>query len=103
MDDRSTVSIIRQTSPTKTEVQFHEEQQLDKKKDRVSPKIKVTGRVKLQLGKQTWVEVSMEKEGTVMIYPYHHLYNNLLCFAGTWIVDVKQGQTFHILIANFGA
>lgn len=36
-----------------------------------------------------------------MFEPYHPLYNNIQCLAGTRIVDLNPGQPFHILIANF--
>lgn len=58
------------------------------------------GRGRLQPGKKTWVEVSTEKEETLIVDPYHFLYSNLVCHNGTVIADLKPGQRFHILIAN---
>lgn len=76
MDDLSTVPVTHQPSTRTKEVPFTEEQQFYKKKDHVSPRMNMTGIVKLQLGGQSWVEVSTEEEGTVMAEPYHPLYNN---------------------------
>lgn len=79
---------------------FPEEQQLNKKRDHTSPKIKVTER-RLQTGTQTWVEVSKDKDVTVMVEPHHPLYYNLQFIGGTGISDLKPDQPFHILVANF--
>lgn len=60
------------------------------------------GRVKLQPRTQTRIEVSTEKKGTIMVEPYHPIYNKQLCLSETGIADVKSGQPFYILVANFG-
>lgn len=99
--DGSTVTIIGQLSKANTEVPLTEEQQLDKKKNFVSPKMKVNERIRLKLCNQTWFEASTQKEGTIMVEQYNQLYDDLLWLAGTWIEDLKQAQPLHILFVNF--
>jgi len=101
MDDGCMVPIVRNPSKANTDVPFPEEQQFVKHRDRISPKVKATKRTRLHPGMQTWVEVTTDREGTIMIEPNDQLYHNLLCRAGTGIMDVKRDQPFHILVANF--
>lgn len=101
MHDGYTIPIIRQPSQTKKKCRSPKKSSSTKRKTvRVSPKIKRTGRAKLQPGSATWVSVSTEKEWTIVVEAYYPLYNNIFSLAETGIADVKTVHSFQILIAN---
>lgn len=62
----------------------------------------MTGCVKLQPGNQKWVEISTAKGETIVVEPYNSLYDDLLCLTGKGIADVKSGQSFDIIVPDFG-
>ena len=102
MDDGSTVPIIRQPSKANTSTPLPDAQCFSTRKDKTSPKIKTTRRVKLTAATQTWVEVVTKRDGTILVDPHMPLYTNVMCIAGTGVANVKANLPFRILIANFG-
>ena len=103
LDDGSTVPIVRR--PLKrdsTAPPLPAAQEYTPAKGRASPKVKCSRAVILQPGTQTWVEVTTDRNGLLVVQPHDKLYQTGRVLATNGIVEVEPHQKFHLLMANFG-
>ena len=103
LDDGTTVPILGRGTRSKTlQGTIPEEEQLPSKAPRASRKITVTKPATLKPNSQTWVEVSTQTSGLVLVEPNKKLYDSHMCLAGNGIAQVERDKPFRILVANFG-
>jgi len=102
LDDGTIVPIIRKP-PARPQgaIPLPEQQLFIPKRRRRSTKIQTTGKTILKPESHDWVEVVTDKEGLVIIEPFHKLYERHECLAGTGVYQATPGKPFNIMIANF--
>lgn len=69
MDEGSTVLITLQPLKPNDNVPLPKGQELNIWRQHVTKKIKTTKHVRLKPSTQTWVEVTMKRDGTILVYP----------------------------------
>lgn len=73
MDQGSTIPILRQTSKANTDGPLPEEQLLSKTKSHSSPNLKMAKRVHIKPETKTWIEVTTQREGPILVVHYQPL------------------------------
>ena len=101
MDDGSMTPIVRRASRSQVEALLPEEQVDEERRKRISPKIKVTKFTRLPPGSQTFVTVRTQRGRMITVEPQQQLYEKLGCRTASGVANVRPGQPFRILIANF--
>ena len=103
LDDGTTVPITRRPMrrpPNSPPLPV--EQEYTTSGGRTSPKVRVAKAVELQPGTQTFVEVTTERHGTMVLQPIESLFAKSSVVATNGVVQVEPNQVFRILVANFG-
>ena len=104
LDDGSTVPIVRRPSRRPDSMpKLPAAQEYITPEGRASPKVKCARAVVLQPGTQTWVEVTSDKSGLMVVQPHEKLYQTGNICASNGVIHVEPHRTFRILVANFGA
>lgn len=93
MDDRSTVHIVKKPSNTNTDVAIPEEQQFSTKIP-PSETSKTTKQVIVKWKTQTWIEVTIKQEGTILMDDYQPLNTLNIFIGGSNVVDLRSDQPF---------
>ena len=103
LEDGSTIPIVRRPLRREPDApKLPAVQEYVTPKGRVSPNIRVARAVTLQPGTQTWVEVTSEKSGLVVVQPHEKLYQTGNICATNGVIHIEPKQSFRILLANFG-
>lgn len=71
-------------------------------KGQPKPKIKVTKRIIIQPGTQTWVDVVAKQNGLVLVDLDLKIFTNKTCLVVTIIANVTGDNPFKVVLANFG-
>ncbi len=101
--DGTSVPILRGHRPSKLYQRILlEPEPATEKTVRPSSRVKVRTQIVLQPGTQTWVEVSTDISGTILMDPNARLYRNHACLASNGVAEVTADKPFKVLVANFG-
>ena len=100
--DGTTISIIRgATNRNSIHPSIPKEEQVLPKKKSSSRRVQVVNQVTLQPNSQTWVDVTTQVNGLILVQPKPKLYDTHNCLAGTGVAQVQSDKPFRILVANF--
>ena len=100
--DGSTVPIVRKPwGRPPTAPPLAEEQGYRKDHGIISPKLRVESPVVLESSMQTWVSVTTQRHGTMIVQPSDELCAKHSVVATNGIVHVEPNIPFRILVANF--
>ena len=103
LEDSSEVPIVRQFSARKGRKWLvpGEYENDDRKRERISPRVKVARATTIEPGTHRVVECTSKRAGLVVFQPYSLLYkkHRLICTNG--VVQVEPDRPFRLIVVNF--
>ena len=103
MDDGSTLPITRRPLSLLPKLApLSLGQVCEKDHGRTSPKTRISEKTELPPESQTWVTVTSQRNGVMVVQPNDALYANHSIAPTDGVVQTTPGVPFHILVAKFG-
>ncbi len=103
MDDGTTVPIVRCDARKQAlNRDIPEDTPHLRRPTKFSRRIRVTSTVVLKPNTQTWVEVTTETSGLILVESTKRLCETHTCLTGNGVAQVEANKPFRVLVANFG-